>query len=133
MTFGEGLPFKSYEHDVLSRHKNVFEASLLFLKDHFEAISSDDLNAIQELRKRRNKIAHDLAAMLSTMNPADNRRALSQARDALFRLSNFWAYIDVGADPEVRALGVDWNEVAGEEFILLDRIIKQMDHIRTID
>lgn len=53
VTFGEGLPFKSYDEDVLARHKNVFEASLLYLRDHFQALSSEDLNAIQMLRQHR--------------------------------------------------------------------------------
>ena len=42
VTFGEGLPFKSYEEDVKIRHKNILEASLLYLCDFMEAIDSDD-------------------------------------------------------------------------------------------
>ncbi len=49
VTFGNGMPFKSYEEDVLSRHKNEFEACLLYLSDFMEAIDSD-LQAIQRLR-----------------------------------------------------------------------------------
>jgi hypothetical protein len=64
VTFGNGLPFKSYEHDVLSRHKNEFEACLLYLRDFMRAIDSDDLLAIQGLRKHRNDLAHDLVNKL---------------------------------------------------------------------
>ena len=54
VTFGVGMPFKSYEEDVLSRHKDQFEACLLYLRDFMKAIDSDDVNAIQGLRKYRN-------------------------------------------------------------------------------
>ncbi len=131
VTFGEGLPFKTYEQDVLSRHKNVFEASLMYLKDHFEAIKADDLNAIQALREYRNRIAHDLPSMLPGMHQIKSENMLSKAREALFKLSNFWVYIDVGADPEVKALNIDWESAAGEDFILLDQIIQKTHLDRT--
>lgn len=41
-TFGEKMPFKSYEIDVLSRSRNEFEACLLYLKDLMEAIDDRD-------------------------------------------------------------------------------------------
>ena len=53
-TFSVG-PFKSYELDVMSGHKNEFEACLLYLRDFMEAIDSNDVLAIQGLRKHRNE------------------------------------------------------------------------------
>ncbi|MGA3302486.1 MAG: hypothetical protein ABSC72_04275 [Methylovirgula sp.] len=52
-----------------------------------------------------------------------------KARASVFRLSNFWTYIDIGADPEFKDKGIDWDAVAGNEFILIDRIIEQLDAI----
>jgi hypothetical protein len=116
VTFGEGMPFKSYENDVLARDNNVFEASLLYLRDYVEAINSEDLNAIQALREYRNRIAHELPHLLPNMNPAANEALLSRAREALFRLSNFWVYVEIGSDPEA---------IAGEDLMLLDQIIER--------
>src|ERR1700733_11063536 len=90
VTFGEGLPFTTYEKDVLSRHKNKFEATLLYLRDHFEAISDDDLKAISSVGHRRHAIAHELSTELFNMHPNKDEEVLSNARDALFKLSNFW-------------------------------------------
>jgi hypothetical protein len=126
VTFGEGMPFKSYDEDVLARHKNVFEASLLYLRDHFQAISSEDLDAIQMLRQHRNRIAHDLPRMLPHMDAAASDALLSSARESLFRLSNFWVYIDIGADPAFKSQNIDWETVAGADLALLDRIIEQV-------
>jgi|SRR5580704_11642435 hypothetical protein len=131
VTFGEGLPFKDYEQDVLSRDKHVFEASLLYLRDNFEAISADDLDAIQALRKHRNRIAHDLPSMLPKMDRVESENIIAEARQSLFRLSNFWTYIEVGSDPEFASQDIDWEAVAGEDLTLLDEIIEQARRVRT--
>jgi hypothetical protein len=123
-TFGAGMPFTTYEQDVLSRHKNVFEASLLYLRDHFQTIRSEDLDAIQALREQRNRIAHDLTQLLPGMSALENYALLSKAREALFRLSNFWVYIEVGSDPEFTSRNIDWDAAYGEDLLLLDQIIE---------
>ncbi len=122
--FGPGMPFKTYEDDVLARHRDVFEASLLYLRDHFDAISADEMDAIQELRKYRNRIAHELPQLILDMDAAQNELMLIKARACLFRLSNFWVYIDVGADPDFR--DTDWEAAAGDDLMLLDQIIEHL-------
>ncbi|WP_018407581.1 hypothetical protein [Methylocystis rosea] len=122
--FGPGLPFKTYEHDVLARHRDVFEASLLYLRDHFDAISADEMDAIQEIRKYRNRIAHELPQLILDMDATQNELMLIKARTCLFRLSNFWVYINVGADPDFR--DTDWEAAAGDDLMLLDQIIEHL-------
>ena len=124
--FGDGLPFKTYKDDVLARHKDVFEASLLYLRDHFEALRVDEMDAIQELRQYRNRIAHELPQLIPDMVPAQNELMLAKARACLFRLSNFWVYIDIGADPAFKNRGIDWDTIAGTDLMLLDQIIEQL-------
>lgn len=75
MTFGPGFPFKSYEHDVLSRHKNEFEACLLYLKDFMEVIDANDIATIHALRKHRNELAS--ARTLSASECNQNQRSLA--------------------------------------------------------
>src|SRR5262245_16188784 len=80
MIFGEGMPFRSYEDDVLSRHKkNEFEACLLYLRDFMKALDSNDVLAIQALRKHRNDLAHDLVDKLSQLDIAHYRPLLENA------------------------------------------------------
>lgn len=50
-TFGPGMPFKTYEEDVRTRHKSEFEACLLYLRDFMKAIDDADFNAIQALKR----------------------------------------------------------------------------------
>lgn len=131
-TFGPGMPFTSYEADVLARDKNVFEASLLYLRDHMKALTPEQVSTIQEVRKRRNLLAHELSTQLASLNPIENEKLLSAARDTLFELSNHTTYVEIGRDPEFEALDPDWEDVCGEELALLDRVIDETRHLRGI-
>jgi hypothetical protein len=132
-TFGSGMPFTTYEQDVLSRHKSAFEASLLYLRDHFEAINSQDIMDIQSLRTHRNVLAHELSRMLHEMDPEQNEQLLLRARSALSHLSRFWMRIELGADPDFLALDPDWDTVVGEDLILLDQVIETTHAYRMAD
>lgn len=129
--FGPGLPFKSYEHDVLSRHKNEFEACLLYLKDFMRAIDDGDIEAIQALRHHRNELAHELPARLKTLNVEDSIPLIDKARKALFKLSNYRTYIDIGSDPAFQDIGIDWDRVTGREYALLERVLQSFGEHQT--
>ena len=126
VSFGEGMPFRSYEEDVLSRHKNEFEACLLYLRDFMEAIESEDLLAIQSLRKHRNDLAHQLAGQLHKLEIQSFLPMLEKAEKALFKLSNYQAYIEIGSDPKFKALGIDWDTFKGHEYSLYEEIVKKV-------
>jgi hypothetical protein len=123
-TFGPGMPFKSYEEDAMSRHKNEFQACLLYLRDFMEAIDADDFVAIQRLREHRNELAHDLPSKLPTLDITTNQLLLDAAHKALFKLSNYRTYMEVGHDPALR--GVDWTTVKGHEQLTLEAVLDKI-------
>lgn len=125
-TFGKGTPFISYEKDVLSRHKNQFEASLLYLRDFMEAIDSEDVLTIQALRKHRNELAHDLPNMLNKLTIKDHLPLLEETSKALFKLSNYRAYMEIGSEPELQNKGIDWDTVKGPEYMLFEEVISKL-------
>ncbi len=125
-TFGEGMPFKSYDVDVLSRHKNEFEACLLYLRDFMKALDSDDVLAIQGLRKHRNDLAHDLVSRLSQLDIAAYWPLLEKADRALFKLSNYRTYMEIGADPAFQNSGINWETVKGHEYLAFKEILKKV-------
>src|SRR4051812_42066951 len=84
-TFGAGMAFKSYQEDVLSRHKNEFEACLLYLRDFMEAIDTENLLAIQTLRQHRNDLAHELAKRLHDLNIDSYMPLIEKADKVLFK------------------------------------------------
>jgi hypothetical protein len=123
-TFGKGMPFKSYREDVLTRHSNEFEACLLYLRDFMEAIDSDDMDTIQELRKHRNELAHDLVASLPALAVHGYEPLWQKVNRTLFKLSNYRAYMEIGADPEFA--GIDWATTKGHEYLLFERILESV-------
>lgn len=126
VTFGEGMPFKSYEEDVLFRHKNEFEACLLYLRDFIKAIDSDDVLVIQKLREHRNDLAHNIAHKLQAQEIKRDLFLLERANKTLFKLSNYRTYIEIGADPEFQNKGIDWGSVKGHEYIIFEEVLNKI-------
>ena len=125
-TFDERMPFKSYVEDVQSRHRNEFEACLLYLRDFMEAINSEDLMTIQALRKHRNDLAHDLVATLPDLRVQDYQPLLENVDRTLFKLSNYRTRMDIGADPELRSRDIDWESVKGHKYLLFEEVLKKV-------
>ena len=126
MTFAQGMPFKSYDEDVRARHSNEFEACLLYLRDFMEAIDSADMGVIQDLRKHRNELAHDLASRLPTLQIDDYRSLWEKVDRTLFKLSNYCVRMEIGADPEFQAMGIDWQTVYGNEYLVFEQIVERV-------
>jgi hypothetical protein len=124
----EGGPFHSYEKDALTRSKNEFEACLLYLKDFMEAINEEDMKVIHALREHRNDLAHNLPNRLDMGQIDRNSDLLKQAKEVIFKLSNYRTYIEIGHEPELR--GVDWNSVKGHEYLIIEKIIDNVDILK---
>ncbi|EHH0795933.1 hypothetical protein J7I09_004417, partial [Vibrio vulnificus] len=122
-TFDDGI-FKSFEEDVLSRHKDIFQASLLYLRDFMKALDSEDVEIIQSLRKHRNELAHDLPNMLSELNVDEQSNLLEQTEKVLFKLSNYRVFMEIGTDPEFKH--VDWDSVKGSEYLLFEEVLNKV-------
>ena len=123
-TFGAGMPFTTYAQDVRARHENEFEACLLHLRDFMEALDGNDVSTIQSLRKHRNDLAHNLAGKLSTIDFGESRSLWDKVDRTIFKLSNYRAYMEVGADPEFR--GIDWASAKGGEYLLFEQVVEGM-------
>ena len=100
---------------------------LLYLKDFMEAIDDRDFATIQELRKHRNDLAHDLADRLTTLEIGDYHALFKDVRRTLFRLSNYRAYIEIGSDPEFQ--GINWETVKGHEYLLYEKIVQEIEKL----
>lgn len=133
VTFGEGMPLKSYEEDVLYRHKNHFEACLLYLRDFLEALDSEDVLTIHALRKHRNDLAHDLPNMLGNLNIEEHLHLLEKTDKALFKLSNYRTYMEIGSDPTFQNKGIDWNSINGPEYVFFKEILSKIKILQSIE
>jgi hypothetical protein len=125
-TFGQGMPFKTYDEDVQARHKNEFEACLLYLRDFMEAVDDADFDAIQELRNHRNDLAHDLVRRLPILRVGEHQSLWERVDRTIFKLSNYRTRMEIGADPEFQALGIDWETVTGGEYLLFQKVVESV-------
>jgi hypothetical protein len=114
-----------YNTDVLARDKSPLIASAKYLADHYEAISSDDVDQIVALRDLRNDIAHDLPTVLVKRNYEDLSEYIKRARDLVFKLDNFWVYIETGHDPEHS--GTNWDTAYSNSTMFVDHLIELID------
>ena len=76
-----------------------------------EAIDSNDVLAIQGLRKHRNELAHDLPDNLRKLD-VDSYTPLLKLIAPCFKLSNYRTYMEIGHDPEFRDKGINWGTTA---------------------
>ena len=123
-TFGPGMPFTTYAEDVRARHKNEFEACLLYLRDFMKALDGDDVSTIQSLREHRNDLAHNLAEKLSIVDVGESQSLWDKVDRTIFKLSNYRAYVEIGADPEFR--GINWASAKGGEYLLFEQVLRSM-------
>lgn len=123
--FGAGMPFKSYEADVLSRHRNEFEACVLYLRDFMQAIDAADVLNIQALRKHRNDLAHDLVRNLPDLEIEKYRALFADVDRTLFKLSNYRAFIEIGSDPAFA--GIEWTTAKGHEYALFESVLEKLE------
>lgn len=124
--FGEGMPFKTYEEDVLTRHRNEFEACLLYLRDFMEVIDSEDLLTIQTLRRHRNELAHELVDRLASIRIEEFQELFEKVDRVLFKLSNYRMYMEIGADPQFLGVGIDWATAKGHEYLVFEEIAEKV-------
>lgn len=117
-----------YEKDVLTRHKSPLIASAKYLAEHYEAITLDDVDQIIKLRDMRNRIAHDLPTVLVKEEFSELIKFVEKARDLVFKLDNFWIYIDIGHDPEHSCN--DWDTAYSNSTMFIDHLIELADNFR---
>ena len=78
-----------------------------YLRDFVQAINAADHQAILDLREHRNNLAHELPSHLLKSDFGTNQDLLGAAHKAIFKISNYQAYVDIGSDPAFK--GIDWS------------------------
>jgi hypothetical protein len=124
-------PFKSYQDDVLQRHKNELEACLLYLKDFMQAIDEHDIETIQLLRQHRNDLTHNIPRLLHVDIISQNAELMMKVKNVVFKISNYRAYIEIGQEPELR--GINWDTVKGGEYLILEAILEKVNILKSSD
>jgi len=89
-----------YEKDVLSKDKKVINASLLWLKEN-EAISAEDIEKFNEIRRYRNKLTHELMNILFEKVPADLPKLFLDLFILRVKIEKWWILnIEIPTEPD---------------------------------
>lgn len=112
------MTFQSFEADVLWRHKNEFDACLLYLRDFVKVIDTGDVQCIQDFEVSQAEAVKCLRNNISALNFESLKDKLIRMDRAIFKLSNHRLYIEIGADPEFK--GIDWETQKGNEYVLFE-------------
>lgn len=94
---------KEYNSEVLSRDKNVLNATLYWLKD-FGAIENNDIEVLNELRKYRNKLSHELMDLLFEGLPQELPKKFSQLIELRVKIEKWWVLnVELPINPDFDA------------------------------
>jgi hypothetical protein len=125
-SFGSEMPFISYDEDVLPRHKNEFDACLLYMRDFVQILDANDVLAIQSLRKHRKQLTRDLIGGLRRLEIDRYVPKLSAVNEALHKLRNDRA---LGGNPLVSLTqysSIDWIVRAGAEQQIFEEVVREI-------
>ena len=62
-------------------------------------------------------LAHDLPDNLRKLDVDSYTPLLEEVDRALFKLSNYRTYMEIGHDPEFRDKGINWGTIYGTEYM----------------
>jgi hypothetical protein len=78
-----------YQSDVLAKNSSPLYASILWLKEA-EAISDSDIELFNQIKKRRNDIAHEMFRMLSEGLPVDFAERFNDMVSLVSKIEKWW-------------------------------------------
>ena len=119
-----------YKIDVLSKNSSILYASLGWLKEA-EAISDDDIEKFNLVKKRRNDIAHEMYQMLSKGLPADFSERFNDIVSLLRKIEKWWIKLEAetglfNIDENGKLVDVDISDVDLDESIPLSIVNLKM-------
>lgn len=98
---GDNFTFsEKYNSEVLSRDKNVLNATLYWLKD-LGAIEDNDIKVYNELRRYRNKLSHELMDLLFEGLPKELPEKFIQIITLRVKIEKWWILnIEIPTNPD---------------------------------
>jgi hypothetical protein len=119
-----------YKIEALSKNNSILYASLAWLQEA-EAISDDDIEKFNLVKKRRNDIAHEMYQMLSEGLPTDFPERFNDMVSLLRKIEKWWVKIEAGTglfniDEDGKLVDVDISDLDLDESIPLSIVNLKM-------
>ena len=71
-------------------------------------------------------MAHDLVNKLHDLEVACYAPLFGEVNTALFKLSNYRTYIEIGSDPKFQNIGIDWDTLKGHEYVIFEEVLGKL-------
>lgn len=102
---------RDYQARVLSRNSSPLYASLDWLKES-GAIDDQDISAFDRTKECRNKVAHDIAKLLSAGLPADLRDRFAEILALVDKIERWWIVsVEIPTNPDFDGEEIDESGV----------------------
>jgi hypothetical protein len=112
----------AYQTKVLSRHKYVFEASLLWLVDS-DALNERQADQVRAFRDYRNKVSHEMPKILTEVGHDIEIERISEMREVIAALSTFWGRIEIDTDPDLAGEHIADENIRSGMLLLMDHVV----------
>jgi hypothetical protein len=121
--FGGEVPDEQYKNEVTRVHKDLLHASCLWLQGN-NVITEEDLRKIENIRRHRNQIAHELPKLLLD---GDNNLSLGyllQIRELLEKIELWWVInVEIPANQNFDGDEISEKDIHPGRVILMDYIV----------
>jgi len=116
-------PSSGYEAHVLTLAPGrPFQASVAWLVS-MDALHPEHVQALENIRAHRHKLAHELANFLVDLDAEVDTRVLSDLCDVMAALDRFWISIDLQTNPDFDGVDVDLDGAQTGSGILFDYLL----------
>jgi len=112
-----------YEKDVLSRHKSPLQASALWLVEN-GAITDAQCKRLDDMRKHRNEIAHELSKVLVDPKYQVDITLLAEMAVILRAVGSFFGRIAMDCNSEFDGQDVKDEDIRSGTSILMDHLLR---------
>ena len=117
-----GLLYTDDYQKVKERNKSLYKASVSWLLD-MNALTTTQVATLLELRDHRNKVAHELTAILTDPRYDVRVDLLLAAREILDAIGKFFGQIEVDGDPGLDGMEVNLEGIKSMSSVLFDYLV----------
>jgi hypothetical protein len=114
---------KRYNDEVLSLHKDLLQASCMWL-EQMGAITKDEVEEVEKIRKHRNEVAHELPRLLIDSGLNLNIGYFVRIKELLEKIEVWWVKnFDIPVNPDFDGVVVEDKDIQPGRVIALNHLI----------
>lgn len=119
-----GIASKDYKEKVLSLDRSPLKASLLWLHE-MDALSEADISLIDNIRRHRNEIAHELPKIVMTADAEIDIRLLCSIYELVEKIERWWVReVDIPTNPDFDGQQIDDADIMPGRVICMNMLIR---------